>query len=355
MGFMDLNDGPWSGRERLAEALNRREVTMNRLSTADETISPEVFRDRFAAQDPLSSMLVNLRLRAMVLGEVGFTAPWGLHLPGISGGFFCVTSGSLVLSPTMPPAWRRINEGEIGIVFSGTEHAAADSETTVLRRIESVMSPSSLMGMEDIEYGGGGEVCRVVMGGFFFEGMVRPPIGLPSILHLTRDVVERSMLGRMVDLLAQQSRVREGGARAVTSHLAGSLVVESLRVWVAGRTGECPASASAMLDPNLGPVLGLMHERPEKNWSLQELADEAGLSRTLFCQKFVQVVGTTPLEYLREERMRVAAQMLTNGKPEIRMLAQRTGYSSEGAFCTAFKRWSGCTPGEYRATRVMPM
>ncbi|HLO41812.1 MAG TPA: AraC family transcriptional regulator [Phycisphaerales bacterium] len=328
---------------------------MHHSTLADEMIAPEVFRDRFAAQDPLSSLLVNLRLRSMVLGEVEFTAPWGLHLPEISGGFFYVMSGSMVLSPTLAPEWRTIGEGEIGIVFSGREHAAADSAGTPLRRIESVLPASSLMGLDDVRYGGGGESCRVVTGGFFFEGMVRPPLGLPAILHLTRDVVARSMLPRMVGLLAEQSRVREGGSRAVASHMAESIVVESLRMWIASRTSECHAAASAMLDPNLGPVLGLMHERPEKNWSLQELADEAGLSRTLFCQKFVQVVGTTPLEYLREERMRVAAQMLTNGKPEIRTLAQRTGYSSEGAFCTAFKRWSGCTPGEYRLTRVLPM
>ncbi len=316
---------------------------------------PDHIRNALAAGDPLTGVLQNVHVRALVLGEVEFTAPWGLRLPAVSGGFFLVHEGRMLVSADMTPQWHAIEAGELGIVLSGEEHMAGDAPHMPAARIIDVFPPALIQKSSgDLKYGGGGAACRVVMGGFQFEGAVRPPIGLPRFIHLDKSMVGQSMLTPLVEILAEQARNRAAGSRAVTSHLAGSLLVEAIRLWVRQRSSGQPAPVMAVLDQHLGPVLGLLHERPERTWSLQELANEAGLSRTVFCERFLELVGKTPLEYLREQRMHLAAMMLTTGSPDIRLLARRTGYASQGAFCTAFKRWARCTPGEYQRAQRPP-
>jgi AraC family transcriptional activator of mtrCDE len=82
------------------------------------------------------------------------------------------------------------------------------------------------------------------------------------------------------------------------------------------------------------------------------LAMEAGLSRTVFAQRFAQSVGETPHAYLTRFRMGLATQMLKDTDESIAQIARRSGYSSQYSFSKAFKDASGFTPGQVRGQRA---
>lgn len=93
-----------------------------------------------------------------------------------------------------------------------------------------------------------------------------------------------------------------------------------------------------------------MHAEPQRRWTLVELAGLAGMSRTTFAERFRDVVGQTPLDYLASWRMRLAADRLHRSADSVAAISFSVGYESEAAFSTAFRRVTGRTPMQYRRT-----
>ena len=95
-----------------------------------------------------------------------------------------------------------------------------------------------------------------------------------------------------------------------------------------------------------------MHDDPAHGWTLQELAELAGMSRSTFALKFKQTVGASPMEYLTRWRMLLAGDRLVNSSDPISVISLSLGYESEAAFSTAFKRVMGCSPRQYSRGRT---
>lgn len=171
---------------------------------------------------------------------------------------------------------------------------------------------------------------------------------LPAVLHVQPGQPGGIGVFRALELILDRMNDDAPGSQAVVSHAAVILLTESLR---AGLGRDCPPAGllAAVLDENIGPVLGLVFGCPGRGWTLEQLADEAGLSRTLFHARFVELVGAPPMQFVRECRMHRASSMLRESDTPVKSVAKAVGYGSEGAFCTAFKRWSGLTPGRYRS------
>jgi AraC-like DNA-binding protein len=103
----------------------------------------------------------------------------------------------------------------------------------------------------------------------------------------------------------------------------------------------------ALADKQMSAAMNAMHDDPAHRWTLQELAGRAGMSRSIFAQKFKQTVGESAMEYLTKWRMLLAADKLTNSSDPVSTIALALGYESESAFSTAFKRVMGCSPRQY--------
>ncbi len=103
----------------------------------------------------------------------------------------------------------------------------------------------------------------------------------------------------------------------------------------------------ALADERLSAAMGAMHGDPAQRWTLQELAERAGMSRSSFAMKFKETVGETPMEYLTRWRMLLAADRLESSSDPISVIAFSLGYESESAFSTAFKRVMGCSPRQF--------
>jgi AraC-like DNA-binding protein len=105
-------------------------------------------------------------------------------------------------------------------------------------------------------------------------------------------------------------------------------------------------------DPYVGKALRLMHEDPVRDWTVDELAREAAVSRSVLAQRFTELVGEAPMRYLAGWRMQLAKQMMRDGAGNIQNIATRVGYESEAAFSRAFKRATGSPPTAWRREAV---
>ena len=107
-----------------------------------------------------------------------------------------------------------------------------------------------------------------------------------------------------------------------------------------------------MKDPHVGKALRLMHEDPVRDWTVDELAREVAISRSVLAQRFTTLVGEAPMRYLAGWRMQVAKQMMRDGAVNLQDVATRVGYESEAAFSRAFKRATGSPPAAWRRAAV---
>jgi AraC-like DNA-binding protein len=104
----------------------------------------------------------------------------------------------------------------------------------------------------------------------------------------------------------------------------------------------------ALADAKVGAVLRMLHADPARRWTLAELAQACGMSRSALALRFKTLAGVAPLRYLQGWRMRLAQQALEQGGEPVATLAYRLGYASESAFSASFKRHTGLAPGQFR-------
>jgi AraC-like DNA-binding protein len=113
---------------------------------------------------------------------------------------------------------------------------------------------------------------------------------------------------------------------------------------VEGRTGWL----AGVRDRVVGAALKHLHSAPSAEWTLQNLAQESGTSRSVLADRFQTLVGVTPMHYLTQLRMLLAANMLRRGTAPIGQIAEEVGYQTDSAFSRAFRREYGCAPAAWR-------
>ena len=149
------------------------------------------------------------------------------------------------------------------------------------------------------------------------------------------------------ELLMGEAFSEGDGKQAALDRLFDYLLILIVRHVV--QSGAVPPGVLAGLaEPRLARALTAMHDSPEKAWTLDALADIAGMSRTRFAEHFRQVIERTPLDYLTSWRMTIARRMLSQGKP-VKAVAAKVGYASAAAFSRVFSRVAGQAPRDVEA------
>jgi AraC-like DNA-binding protein len=105
-----------------------------------------------------------------------------------------------------------------------------------------------------------------------------------------------------------------------------------------------------LADSLLARALRRLHNDVAHPWSVEELAKEAGLSRSVFSERFGQKVGVPPMQYLMDWRMALAKAMLQRDAPPLEAVAVAIGYQSASTFSTAFRREVGSPPSHFART-----
>ena len=140
----------------------------------------------------------------------------------------------------------------------------------------------------------------------------------------------------------------EPGTQLMLGRLMELLFMEFLRRHVARLPAGSTGWLAALNDPIVGRALQLVHTSPARRWTAEDLAREAGSSRTVLAERFNLLLGRPPIDYVTSWRIQLAADRLRNGPESIGSIAADVGYESEAAFSRAFKREIGMTPGRWR-------
>jgi len=199
--------------------------------------------------------------------------------------------------------------------------------------------------------GNAGERSRLVCG--FLGCDVRPfnPLirALPPVLHVSdRRGPNGGWLGGLVQVALAESRSRRSGGETVLARVSELLFVEAVRRHVESLPADRTGWLSGLRDPQIGRALAALHARPDYGWTLQALAREVALSRSVLAERFTQLIGQPPMQYLANWRMQIGAGSLARGD-KVESVALQVGYESAAAFSRAFKKLVGRSPSAWRA------
>ena len=155
-------------------------------------------------------------------------------------------------------------------------------------------------------------------------------------------------LGTTLKFTVNEARAARPGNVAMLGRLTELMFVEILREYMQRLPTNQGGWLAAVNDPHVGKALRLLHANPVRDWTVDDLAREVALSRSVLAQRFTELVGEAPMRYLANWRMQLAKQMMREGTHNIQEVAARVGYDSEAAFNRAFKRATGSPPATWR-------
>ncbi|MBY3211720.1 MULTISPECIES: AraC family transcriptional regulator [Rhizobium] len=174
---------------------------------------------------------------------------------------------------------------------------------------------------------------------------------LPPIVHI-HEQPEQAALRWSVEQMMKELREEQPGNALVAQHLAHMMLVQALRVHLDTGGGDSVGWFFSLADKQLGAAIKAIHVEPAYQWTLQELGEIAGMSRSTFALRFKERVGEPPMQYVARWRMLLACDRLENSNDPVSTVAASLGYESESAFSTAFKRVMGCSPRQYGRFRM---
>jgi len=323
------------------------------------------------AADVLSEVLSAVRLTGSVFFDVTTAPPWVAEAPpsaqiadAIKPGaqhaieYHVITRGSCWISivdgaPFEPV---QLQEGDIAVIPHGEPHVVSSAPR--MRAEPDLASHRRPPDENDLPFklrtGGGGDTDAHLMCGFFTCD-VRPfnPLldALPRFMRIGRgtSAATDALLEHFLHLASIDNADKRAGAQSVLNKLSELLFIEAIRTYMDQLSSANTGWLSGLRDPLVGRALALLHARPARAWTLDELAGNCGASRSALVGRFTQLMGYPPIQYLTRWRMQLAARRLTERGAKVAAVAQEVGYDSEAAFSRAFKKFSGQSPSEWRS------
>lgn len=324
------------------------------------------------SNDTLSDVLRTVRLRGAIFFDIDTTVPWVAETPPAKIvapavmpdsehviEYHVITSGSCwasVIGHDLEPV--RLNAGDVVAFPQGDAHVLSSApgmrgevDLSVFQRPENAAQLPLLMNLD----GGGRERAHFVCGFLGCDSRPFNPLleSLPRILHVSGSTTAHSTwLDSFTRFAVMEAREKRAGGSGILSKLGELMFVELVRRYAESLPEEGKGWLAGLRDRHIGRALNLLHAQPTKDWSLDQLAREIGLSRSSFAERFTMFVGTPPMQYLQKWRLQMAASRLSEGLASIATIAADIGYESEAAFSRAFKRSVGVPPAEWRNKRI---
>lgn len=301
--------------------------------------------------DILADVLDRVRFGGTLLFHFELGHPWSLALPKRSYALFHYLSrGSATLALEQGRELHMI-EGDFVVLTRGEPHLIYSDRRTKPFPVLDIHRPPAHLGV--VRHGGGAQPLSAMICGNF---SVAPPSRgsvlelLPPVL-LLKPAADGGWLEAILQRMVSESALERPGQGVALSRLTEVLFVEVLRSWMKSLGPGEGGWLGAMADPHIGPALQLIHERPDRPWTLGDLGRRVGLGRSAFSARFTKLVGQSMRRYLIARRMEEAAFLLETSDDGIARIATRVGYETAAAFSKLFHRHHGLSPGRYRAAR----
>ncbi len=320
--------------------------------------------------DALSEILHSVKLEGAVFYNAEFTAPWGFRSPPscevatfLRKGprhviiYHLLTAGRARAEVEDSTHRIELVPGDIVVFPHGDAHILSNgSPASIIDNGEHLKEVFS-QGMVLARGGGGGasslfvcgymecdrELCRNFLGGL-------PPVFKVNI----RNDHAGQWLENSIKFSAGEAGANRAGSEAVLARLSEALFVETLRRYMAELPPEQTGWLAGARDPGVGAALAHMHRAPENPWTVANLAQEVGLSRSVLAERFRHYLGEPPMTYLARWRLQLGARLLRTTSYSVARISAEVGYESEQAFNRAFKREFGAPPARFRMRARSP-
>lgn len=297
--------------------------------------------------DPLSEVLSLLRPRSAVSVGLDLAGDWSFLFPRHEGiKFNAVVTGACWISMHGSDQWHRLEQGGCFLLTRGLPFIlASDPALPPADPADLYREPLGPVAT----WKGGGEML-LVGGRFTFPQGDGSALlsALPPLLLIDSRSPHASVLQWSLAQLAEELGQRRPGGALLSEHLAHLMLVHILRLYLEGSGGRQASWLHGLADRQLSRALSALHDDPSRNWTLADLAGIAGMSRTVFAERFRKVVGHSAMDYLTRWRMLLARDRLRHTGDSIASIALSVGYQSEAAFSTAFKRATNGSPRQFR-------
>lgn len=314
------------------------------------------------APDVLSEILRGVRLSGSVFLDGRFCAPFGVispqrwdnsgplaHLRHVSV-FHLITRGRCSLE-IADGSVAEVSAGDVLLLPFTAAHRFWHGDNPQFAYAPDLVQPGAIPGVDIVRYGTQGDETRFVCG--FLESAEL--LAAPFFRSLPPLIIERTSTDAATDLLTttakeiiQRVDASDPSATYLLSRLMEILFLEVLRRHSARLPPDAKGMFAAASDTVVSRALSLLHNAPNKRWTVETLAHESGASRTILTERFNRLIGKSPMEYLTHWRIQLAAERLKGGNHRLAQVAHETGYESEAAFSRAFKRIMGASPGAWR-------
>lgn len=194
--------------------------------------------------------------------------------------------------------------------------------------------------------------CIFQLSGIYGEAIAE---GLPTYIHVpSHNDAEKVAEWVPMTVAAIKLELEHPmlGSRIMLSRIIDLLLVWSIRFWLAKQSIEHKSWIFALRDPAISKALSQIHEHPAHDWDVVKLAKIANQSKSNFSKKFVDLVGVSPIQYLKNWRMKLASELVKETDKSIFHIAESVGYSSQAAFTRAFTQTFGCAPKIFREVSI---
>ncbi|KAA3499199.1 AraC family transcriptional regulator [Agrobacterium tumefaciens] len=298
--------------------------------------------------NPFDEIIHQMQVETSLYARLYVGAPWGIRFHTGEHARIVVISGK--------DCWLKW-EGMTGAVklVSGSCLIVQQQVTFDLSDVpdQSVIACETLVTPETtsaVTFGGSGLQTEIVSARFSFDPVAAEPLfrSIPVLVHFPLNETHAALIRATLDLIGLETNAGEHGSGFVVDRLVNTLFVQALRALCSNDTGKTSCWLAGLGDRRLARTIHAVHSDLARRWTVEDMAQEAGLSRSSFAALFKSVVGEPPLDYLTGWRVYRVKMMLTATDESILRIANLVGYDNDLSLSRVFKRRTGTAPGRWR-------
>ena len=304
--------------------------------------------------DILSKILNSLHFNGTFYFATNFHSPWSVEVPDYKNvaRFHYVTQGTcwVRIEGVDPP--QLLASGDIIVIPHGTRHILSDTADREPITLDEAFARERYDGQGIFKIGEGVSPhdTQLVCGHFEFSELFDHPLitHLPGcIIKHENEGIDFSWIKETLRFLSHTATTQHDGSTAIIKRLSEVIFIQVIRFWNTQKENR-KGFIAALNDQHLSKGLKAFHEDYAAPWTVERLARESSMSRSLFSDRFKQYLDLSPMQYVTNWRMQSARQILIQSDLPLDGIAQQVGYDSAAAFSKAFKRLFNQNPGEYR-------
>ena len=292
--------------------------------------------------DVISNLLRTFKLNAHVFLHSNFYGSWAVDTSGSNkSAFHMVSRGAAWLHLPNQDEAIALRSGDLVVFPHDAPHAITHAITTPTD--ETVFNQPGAAPET-------GPSTGLICGTFEFERHNWNPLlnALPDVMVIKgEETASTALMHTVIQSIIIETESESAGGDVVIDRLSEVLFIHIIRNHMQ-RTDTDSGYLAALADKQISLALACIHEHPGESWSVDSLAQKAGMSRSAFSNKFHLLVQMTPMQYVTCWRMQQAHEQFTTSNASVARIAESFGYQSEASFRKAFKKHFGYGPGVAR-------